>query len=273
MPSYAIIGGSRGIGLEFVRQLALSGDNTVFVTVRNKQKCTHLQDTINKLPHKNVHVLEADVVDKQAIKNAAAEVSRITGGSLDVLIYNAARLEFENILRGLLDYDSEEQLDEEFMQSLKVNVLGPIHTVNTFLPLLRKGAVKKIIIIGSEGGERDFVRRVHLSETAAYGITKAAENMVATKYAAELESEGFTVVSVSPGLVDVSSTYSELEPPPEGSVPKFKVIAKKFYDAFPKTRSLTPQEAVERLLVYIESIGPADSGSFKPSLEFDTSTQ
>ncbi|KAH9922392.1 NAD-P-binding protein [Fomitopsis serialis] len=271
MPSYAIIGGSRGIGLEFVRQLALSGENTVFVTVRNKQKSTYLLDTASKLPHKNVHILEADVVDNQAIKNAAADVAKISGGSLDVLIYNAARLEFDNILRGLLDYESEEKLDEEFIQSSKVNVLGPIHTVNAFLPLLREGTTKKIVLIGSEGGERDFVRRVHLSETAVYGITKAAENMVATKYAAELENEGFTVVAVSPGFVDVSSTYSE--PAPEGNIPKFNTIAKKFYGAFPKTRPLAPQEAVERLLVYIANIGPADSGSFKPSLEFDTSTQ
>lgn len=90
-----------------------------------------------------------------------------------------------------------------------MNVLGPIHTVKIFLPLLRKGSLKKIVIIGTEGGERDFVRRVHLHETAAYGITKAAESMVATKYGMELESEGFTVVSVSPGFVDVSGTYSE----------------------------------------------------------------
>ena len=87
MPSYAIIGGSRGVGLEFVRQLVSNAEvvvswpwllnvqtqaqdekNTVFVTVRNKQRSTFLRDLVDKLPHRNVHILEADVVDAAALK-------------------------------------------------------------------------------------------------------------------------------------------------------------------------------------------------------------
>ncbi|KAH9837556.1 uncharacterized protein C8Q71DRAFT_906570 [Rhodofomes roseus] len=248
--------------------VALDGENIVLTTVRSKQKSTQLHDIVNQLPHKKLHILEADVVDKQAIQAAATEAARITGGTLDVFIYNAARVEFDNLLRGLLDYDSEDQLDEEFMQSLRVNVLGPIHTINAFLPLLRKGTMKKIIIIGSEVGERDFVRRVHLSEIAAYGITKAAEHMVATKYAVALENEGFTVVSMSPGFVDTSGTRSE--PVSESDVSRFSDLAKKLYAAFPSTQTqLTPQVGFQRLLVRIQIIGPADSGAFKPCPEFD----
>ncbi|TFY61330.1 hypothetical protein EVJ58_g4580 [Rhodofomes roseus] len=265
MPSYAIIGGSRGLGLEFVRQLALDGDNIVLVTVRNKQRSPHLDDTVNQLPHNNVHILEADVVDHQAIKAAATEAGNITGSSLDVLIYNAARLEYDNLLRGLLDYDSEDQLDEEFMQSLKVNVLGSIHTVNAFLPLLRRGTAKKIIIVGTEGGERDFVRRARLFDMAAYGITKAAEHMVATKYAVALETEGFTVVSVSPGFVDVSGTKSELMS--ETNASKMSEIAKRTFAAFPTQALLTTQVAVQRILADIRNIDPAESGAFRPSPE------
>lgn len=90
-----------------------------------------------------------------------------------------------------------------------MNVLGVIHSVNAFLPLLRKGTEKKIVVMGSEGGDCDMVWKSRLSNVAAYGVTKAAENMVATKYAAELESEGFIVVSISPGMVDVSGTATE----------------------------------------------------------------
>ena len=90
-----------------------------------------------------------------------------------------------------------------------MNVLGVIRSVNAFLPLLRKGAQKKIVIIGSEGGDCDMVWKARLSKVAAYGVTKAAENMVAIKYAAELEGEGFSVASISPGMVDVSGTATE----------------------------------------------------------------
>ena len=44
---------------------------------------------------------------------------------------------------------------------------------------------------------------------AAYGMTKAAGLIAATKFAAQLKDEGFVVVTLSPGLVDVSSTLSD----------------------------------------------------------------
>lgn len=88
----------------------------------------------------------------------------------------------------------------------KVNTLGAIHSVDAFLPLLRKGSAKKIIIISSGGGERDVVWKARVAELASYGVTKSAENMVMTKYAALLEPEGFVVVAISPGNVDVSAT-------------------------------------------------------------------
>ena len=87
-----------------------------------------------------------------------------------------------------------------------MNALGAIHSVDAFLPLLRSSTTKKIIIISSGAGERDVVWRARMAELAAYSVTKCAENMVMTKYAALLEEEGFTVAAISPGNVDVSAT-------------------------------------------------------------------
>ena len=58
---------------------------------------------------------------------------------------------------------------------------------------------------GSEGGKPEFIRQMQLSGMAAYGATKAAEEVVMTKYAVFFEPEGFTVVANSPGLVNVSA--------------------------------------------------------------------
>lgn len=71
---------------------------------------------------RNIHVLQADVVDHRAVKvrartahgqgtaadscilqAAATDVAKQTGGSLDVLIYNAARMEMTNMFHGLTD--------------------------------------------------------------------------------------------------------------------------------------------------------------------------
>lgn len=88
----------------------------------------------------------------------------------------------------------------------KVNALGAIHSIDAFLPLLRKSTPRKIAIISTSLGERDFVWKARISEMAAYSVTKSAEHMVMAKYAASLEAEGFIVAAVNPGGVDVSGT-------------------------------------------------------------------
>ena len=72
--------------------------------------------------------------------------------------------------------------------------------------LLRKGTAKKIVFISTSLGERDFVWKARITEMAAYSVTKAAEHMIMTKYAAALEEEGFVVAAVNPGGVDSSDT-------------------------------------------------------------------
>lgn len=99
-------------------------------------------------------------------------------------------------------------LTTTFPVQFKINVLGFVHSVNTFLPLLRKGSAKKIVLIGSQGGERDFVWEARMPNMTAYSTTKAAAHMVMAKYAVLLEKEGFVVTSLCPGIVDVTTTAS-----------------------------------------------------------------
>lgn len=90
MPSFALIGAARGVGLELASQLvsALSfsraagllltslsawhyqsadDKNTVIVTVRNKERSTHIKE-LQQLRGGNLHVIEADVVDQPAMQ-------------------------------------------------------------------------------------------------------------------------------------------------------------------------------------------------------------
>ncbi|GBE85213.1 predicted protein [Sparassis crispa] len=241
MPSYAVVGGSRGIGLEFVRQLSANPDNTVFVLVRDKARSSHLASVVAAAGN-NIHVFQADVA-------AAAEIAQLTGGGLDVLIHNAARLEGPHLYRNLTNYESEEQLDEDFLQFFKVNVLGVVHTVNAFLPLLRKGTAKKIIIL-------------------AYGTTKAGTHMVVTKYAALLENEGFTVVALSPGLVDTSATavVDESDRTPAqtraGTLADVDTDKTDYNRRLQDITAITPEESVKGMLKVIQTVGPADTGAF-----------
>ena len=88
----------------------------------------------------------------------------------------------------------------------EVNVLGAIHAVNAFLPLLRGGSAKKIILVSGGSGQPEFVQKVQMGAMATLSITKCALGMVGVKYSVELKDEGFTVVAVNPGWVDTSAT-------------------------------------------------------------------
>ncbi|KAH9925489.1 NAD-P-binding protein [Fomitopsis serialis] len=262
MPSYAVVGASRGIGLELVRQLALEPDNTVFATARNKQTSTHLHAVLQALPHKNVHVLGADVTDHRTLQNAAAEAAEVANGSLDVLIYNAAILDRESVLRSLLDYPSEDKLHDDFIQSYEVNVLGAIHAVNAFLPLLRKGTTKKIILVGGGASTREFVLKAQVATMAALSITKAALTMVVLKYAVGLKDEGFTVVSVNPGWVDTSATAETSAAASAEDMAKFGRLLAKVKAVYPQVQVQTPEAAVRQFLATVSSVGPADTGAY-----------
>ncbi|KIJ23180.1 hypothetical protein M422DRAFT_196239 [Sphaerobolus stellatus SS14] len=208
MPSYLVTGASHGIGLEFVRQLVSSENNTVFALVRNKETARKVPSTIltNELP--NLHVLEADVTDAGALKLAMEKAAQVTGGKLDVIINNAAAISGENDWRRIIDLFVLAKVKRSFW-SFKVNVTGVILATLVFLPLLRKGSLKKIVTISSLGGEREFVVKSKVTGMSAYGASKAAVNMVVTKLALELEPEGFVVIALSPGLADTTGTLPQ----------------------------------------------------------------
>lgn len=87
MPSYLITGASRGLGYAFLQHLSQDPSNIVIGLVRNKAAA---EEKVQKDGLKNVHIIQADIVDIPALKKAAEETAQLTGGSLDVLINNAA---------------------------------------------------------------------------------------------------------------------------------------------------------------------------------------
>ncbi|KAJ7158251.1 hypothetical protein C8R43DRAFT_882641 [Mycena crocata] len=255
MSSYVVTGTARGIGLEFIKQLSADQRNTVFALVRNEATATELK----KLPGKNITVLEADITNTKALKKAADAVSKITGGKLDYLINNAAMLSFESVLSTLPGFETEEALDKELLDNFKVNTLGTIHCTNTFLPLLRNGAAKKVITISSGHGDMDVVLQTGVNEFPGYAISKAALNLAIAKYAVELKPEGFVFLSLSPGAVDTLSTPQVTPEVTEASA----VMMGKFAPIAPDFKGLiSPEESVKLQLEVIYKWKVEDTGVF-----------
>ena len=84
---------SRGLGLEFVRQLVARGNNIIFATCRNVEAADKLAE-LHRSPEgqKNIHIIRLDVANESSIDEACTEVGRILDERqlpLDYLINNA----------------------------------------------------------------------------------------------------------------------------------------------------------------------------------------
>ncbi|KAL5524047.1 hypothetical protein ACEPAG_8220 [Sanghuangporus baumii] len=264
MPSYVITGASRGLGREFVNQLSQSPDNTVFGLVRNKKTA----DKLVALGRRNVHILEANITDVKALKAAAQEVSKVTGGSLDVLINNAALYDEERNALNLDGYpeDREDLLEQDLLKHFHTNVIGVIHTTNAFLPLLRSGSGsvnnnnKQVITISSGVGDIPFTLSTGNRSGAPYSISKAAVNLAVAKYAAEYKDQGILFLAISPGMV---STKEWLDQPTEEELKKFEDMVVSFRKAYPDFAGpISPEESVKAVLGVIDKATIEDTGAF-----------
>jgi len=253
MPSYVVAGASRGLGLQFVIDLLAKG-NVVIALARNPAGSTGLA----AIKDKNLHVIKADITDVATLKAAAAETAKITGGSLDVLINNAAIQDPKHAFHDITQYSDEDALLKDFNESWKSNVMGPILTTNIFLPLLKKGTLKKVLTLGTGLADPALNAESSYAVQTAYCISKAPLEMVNVKYAVALKDEGFIFLLISPGVVNTA----EAPPPPEAMKEIMKMAAG-FQKVYPNwTGPIQPPESTRLMLDILDNVKPEDSGKF-----------
>jgi NAD(P)-dependent dehydrogenase (short-subunit alcohol dehydrogenase family) len=80
--------------------------------------------------------------------------------------------------------------------------VGAVAATNAFLPLIEKGTQKKVINISSPAADSGFVEKFRYDTAVPYGISKAALNLINTKYAVEFREKGYTFLAITPGLVN-----------------------------------------------------------------------
>ncbi|CEP13616.1 hypothetical protein [Parasitella parasitica] len=195
MPStYVVTGASRGLGLEFIKQLAEKG-NTVFACARNPGNADKLKQLVDD---KHVFAIKLDTTDPESIKSAAEEVSKHAPQGIDVLINNAG-------IGGGNSKSPETLLEEDLTTIFQTNVVGVSNVTKAFLPLLQKRGqehVKKILNISSILGSIELINQVSpTGSQPAYNISKAALNMYVKMLSNNLAKENFIVYSSHPGWV------------------------------------------------------------------------
>jgi NAD(P)-dependent dehydrogenase (short-subunit alcohol dehydrogenase family) len=200
---YAITGASRGLGLEFVRQLLNRGD-TIEAGVRAPNEARQLQELARSSEGRlRLHAL--DIADPQSVDAFAATVGQ--GQPLDVLINNAGVYGKDGALTEL-DYES-------MAQTFAVNTLGPLRLSAALLPALRRGAARRIVHITSQMGS---IGDNGMGGSYAYRISKAAMNMAMRNMHVDLHREGFVTISMHPGWVQTDMGGPQAPLRPEESV-------------------------------------------------------
>jgi NAD(P)-dependent dehydrogenase (short-subunit alcohol dehydrogenase family) len=230
-------GASRGIGLEFARQLAGRDDFAqVLASCRDPDNASDLQDLAAKA---GVRIIAMDIEDENSVRSAA-ELAAAQAPRLDLLINCAGLLHDAS---GISPERRLDQLDPAaLLRSFAINAIGPALVVKHFRHLLQRSDHAVVANLSARVGS---ITDNRLGGWYAYRSAKAAQNMLTRCMAIELGRGGHpvTLVSLHPGTVD-----TDLSRPFQRNVPEGKLF--------------TSERAVSQLLTIIDGLGPQDSGRF-----------
>jgi NAD(P)-dependent dehydrogenase (short-subunit alcohol dehydrogenase family) len=177
--SAAVTGAGGGLGRDIALGLAAKG-YVVFGTAMSVVEVQDLKDTSGG----HVSLTVCDMTKEDSVKAWAASVSDVLGDSgLDILINNAGIL-----TPGPIEVLPLEAIRREF----DVNVFGALSVMNAFLPALRK-ARGRIVQVST------WTASVPLPFNGPSGASKAAMEVFATVYRAELKRFGIDVVVAAAG--------------------------------------------------------------------------
>lgn len=219
MAIYAIIGANRGLGLEFTKQVLAAG-HSVRAVCRNPAAASELQQLTEQYAD-TLTIRAGDVTNEGSLEASGTELEHV-----DVLINNAG-------VMGQSEADLSALSIEEMSRVLDINVFGIIRSVRSYLPLLKKGTLKKVANISSLMGS---ISDNGSGGRTGYRVSKAAVNMLTKNLSYELKSDGIIVIALHPGWVQTDMGGSHAP--------------------------LTPAESISAMLATIEAKSEAESGQF-----------
>ncbi len=213
--SAVVTGAGGGLGRDIALGLAAKG-YIVFGTAFSGGEVSDLKEASGG----RVSLTVCDITKEQAVKTWAAGVSEALGGSgLDLLINNAGIL-----TPGPLEVLSLDAIRHEF----DVNVFGALSVMNAFLPTLRK-ARGRIVQVST------WTASVPLPFNGPSGASKAAMEVFATVYRAELKRFGIDVVVAAAGNMKTggpAKTAAALKRVADGMTPEQRELYGQTFASF-----------------------------------------
>ncbi len=196
MSTVLVTGASRGIGAEFVRQYAADGWH-VHALARDPGRSTVLADA-RRTHGDRIRIHSIDVTDHAAIDALA---KALDGTPIDVLL-NVAGVLVSNPF-GQSDY-------ERWMNSVRVNLFGPMKVSEAFVEHVAASEERKIVtltsVLGSIGGNA-------AGGMYDYRSTKAAVNAIMKSMSLDLARRRIIAVPIHPGWVrtDMGGARAEVD--------------------------------------------------------------
>jgi NAD(P)-dependent dehydrogenase (short-subunit alcohol dehydrogenase family) len=184
-----VIGASRGLGLEFVRQHREAWDR-VIATARDDAG-------LKRLEALGARALRIDVADPASVRGLGLQLD---GEKIDVALYVA----------GVMSHGgaTEPPAQDEFDRVMHTNVLGAMQVIPQVAPLV-ESAGGRFVFVSSEMG---FISAVDSSFSWLYRTSKAALNMAVAS--AQCDYPKAVLVAMSPGWVqtDMGGPKAPLTP-------------------------------------------------------------
>ena len=209
-----VTGAYKGLGFEWVRQLAKDG-YTVYLTARSLKKAQKAVDQLEKEGFKAIPKA-LDVTNEEELSHLASEIEN-EYGHIDLIVNNAGinskddpdKSVFMKSFR-LQDLDAGEVL-----RHIHVNGIAPVLVVKHFKALLEKSEKPVVVNISSWLGS---IAKKDFGGHYGYATSKAALNMMNKAMALEIKQYGITSIVLNPGWVQTDMGGSKAPLTAEQSV-------------------------------------------------------
>lgn len=179
-----VTGASRGIGRATALALAKGGARVVVHYGRGATEAEAVVQDIRDAGG-SAEMVSADMAAPDGPHRLAAEVRRIVGDRLDILVANAGIAN---------DATIEDMTVADFDALFAVNVRAPFFLVQQLLPILGEGS--SIVLLSS------LAAHASVGTLSAYAATKGAIDTLVKHLASALGERGIRVNAVAPGVVE-----------------------------------------------------------------------
>lgn len=227
MTKALVTGANRGVGLEFVKQLAEQSVE-VFACCRQPAEAAELQTLAESNDQIHIHAL--DVNDQTQVDALAKQLA---DQPIDLLINNAGISGEKGVTVGNINRDN-------FRHVMETNCLSVVKVSEAFLPQVEKSQDKLIVVISSRMASISDNDR---GQSYAYRASKAAVNAVMRSFAIDVKERGVHVLLLHPGWVRTDMGG------PDGLI-----------DAETSVKGLLKQVAAQKKTAHAEALHRYDGG-------------